>query len=129
MPSTPFSSSSRISVISVSTTSGLAPGNTVETDTIGKSTFGSSRTGSRIHPVMPSTTSASESTLAKTGRSIEMRGRSTSVLLGGGAFGRWRGVAHRRALLLLDDGAVGEAVLAARHDGFAGLEARSHFDH
>ncbi len=72
IPSIVFSSSSRTSVTSVSTTSGLAPGYTVTTDTTGGSTSGNSRTGRREYPITPNTINASVSIVAITGRRIQV---------------------------------------------------------
>ena len=71
-PSTVLSSSSRMSVTADSTTWGLAPGNTVVTETIGASTSGNSRTASWVYPMTPKSTSARLSMLASTGLRIDI---------------------------------------------------------
>src|SRR2546427_1398165 len=55
------SSSSRMSVTAVSTTCAFAPGSSVETEMIGGSMSGSSRTDRRAYPITPNRTSAAES--------------------------------------------------------------------
>src|SRR5512146_3487333 len=67
-----LSSSSRISVTADSTTGALAPGNPVDTDTMGGSTSGYSRTARREYPITPKRTSAALTMLANTGRRMEM---------------------------------------------------------
>src|SRR2546430_11991300 len=52
------SSSSSTSVTAVSTTCALAPGRVVETEMIGGSMSGSSRTDSRVYPMTPNSTRA-----------------------------------------------------------------------
>ena len=68
MPSMLLISSSRRSVISVSTTDALAPGYTVVTLTTGGSMSGSSRTGRRCKPITPKSTMARLIIVASTGR-------------------------------------------------------------
>src|SRR2546429_4027938 len=62
------SSSSSTSVTAVSTTCALAPGRVVETEMIGGSMSGSSRTDSRVYPMTPNSTRAALIMLASTGR-------------------------------------------------------------
>src|SRR5438445_26601 len=62
------SSSSSTSVTAVSTTCALAPGRVVETEMIGGSMSGSSRTDSRVYPMTPNSTRAALIILASTGR-------------------------------------------------------------
>ena len=66
------SSSSRTSVTAVSTTCALAPGSVVETEMMGGSMSGSSRTDSRVYPMTPKSTSAAEIMLASTGRWMDV---------------------------------------------------------
>ena len=75
MPSIVLICSSRTSVTSVSTVSGEAPSRIVVTVTKGNSTSGFRSTLSRLRDTRPSTTSATFSMSAKTGRRIEMSGR------------------------------------------------------
>src|SRR3989475_1015973 len=62
------SSSSSTSVTAVSTTCALAPGRVVETEMIGGSMSGSSRTDSRVYPMTPNSTRAALIMMASTGR-------------------------------------------------------------
>jgi len=66
------SSSSSTSVTAVSTTCACAPGSTVETEMIGGSMSGSSRTESRVYPMTPNSTRAAEIMLARTGRRMDV---------------------------------------------------------
>ncbi len=66
------SSSSRTSVTAVSTTCACAPGSVVDTEIIGGSMSGSSRTDSRVYPMMPNNTNAAEIILASTGRRMDV---------------------------------------------------------
>ena len=66
------SSSSSTSVTAVSTTCALAPGRVVETEMIGGSMSGSSRTDSRVYPMTPNSTRAAENMLASTGRRMDV---------------------------------------------------------
>ncbi len=66
------SSSSSTSVTAVSTTWAFAPGSVVETEMIGGSMSGSSRTDSRVYPMTPNNTSAAEIMLASTGRRMDV---------------------------------------------------------
>src|SRR3954470_14694569 len=68
MPLMGLTASSILSEISVSISSGAAPGRRVVTTTVGKSTFGNRSTPSRENENAPITVSARISTLAKTGR-------------------------------------------------------------
>src|SRR5437879_9734988 len=68
MPWIVESSSSSTSVTAVSTPCAFAPGSTVETEMIGGSMSGSSRTESRVYPINPKSTSAADNMLASTGR-------------------------------------------------------------
>ena len=83
-PSSVASSSSRISVTADSTTRGLAPGRMVDTETIGGSISGNSRTESRLYEMTPKSTRARLIMVASTGRRMEVSERimvSVSVLL------------------------------------------------
>src|SRR2546427_6063307 len=73
------SSSSRMSVTAVSTTCAFAPGSTVETEMIGGSMSGSSRTERRGVAVTPENTPAAERIVAEAGR----RNAGLGELLGG----------------------------------------------
>src|SRR5262245_49238939 len=68
MPLMVLSASSILSVISVSTSCGAAPGSTVVTVTVGNSTRGKRSTSSRRYEKMPITTSVVINIVAKTGR-------------------------------------------------------------
>ena len=68
MPLIVLTASSILSVISVSTSSGAAPGRRVVTTTVGKSTFGKRSRPSFVNENAPTTVSAMMRTLAKTGR-------------------------------------------------------------
>src|SRR5499426_2876722 len=68
MPLIVLTASSILSVISVSICSGAAPGCTVVTTTVGKSTFGNRSTPSFVNEKAPMTESERMSTVAKTGR-------------------------------------------------------------
>src|SRR2546422_7055264 len=68
------SSSSRTSVTAVSTTCALAPGRVVETEMIGGSMSGSSRTHSRGYPMTPNSTRAAGIMLASTGGRKDVSG-------------------------------------------------------
>ena len=63
-----LTASSILSVTSVSICSGAAPGCTVVTVMVGKSTFGNRSTPSRVNENAPITVSVRISTVAKTGR-------------------------------------------------------------
>ena len=67
-----FTASSILSVISVSTSSGAAPGSRVVTTTVGKSTFGNRSRPSCVNANAPTTVSERIRTLAKTGRLTEI---------------------------------------------------------
>ena len=69
MPLIVLTASSILSVISVSTSSGAAPGSRVVTTTVGKSTFGKRSRPSLVNANAPTTVSDRMRTLAKTGRS------------------------------------------------------------
>ena len=72
MPLMVLTASSILSVISVSTSSGAAPGSRVVTTTVGKSTFGKRSRPSRPNENAPTTVSERMMTVAKTGRLTEM---------------------------------------------------------
>ena len=72
MPLIVLTASSILSEISVSTSSGAAPGSRVVTTTVGKSTFGKRSRPSRENENAPMTVSARIRTLAKTGRLTEI---------------------------------------------------------
>ena len=72
MPLIVLTASSILSVISVSTSSGAAPGSRVVTTTVGKSTFGKRSTPSLVNENAPMTVSAMMRTLANTGRLTEI---------------------------------------------------------
>ncbi|CAN5859725.1 hypothetical protein BH24ACI4_BH24ACI4_10890 [soil metagenome] len=67
-----LTASSILSVISLSISSGAAPGSRVVTITVGKSTFGKRSTPSRPNETAPMTVSERMRTVAKTGRLTEM---------------------------------------------------------
>src|SRR5439155_15632945 len=69
------SSSSSTSVTAVSTTCALAPGSVVDTEMIGGSMSGSSRTARRVYPMTPKSTRAAENMLARTGRRMDVSER------------------------------------------------------
>ena len=97
-PSMPASASSSTCVMRVSTTAADAPGYSTETETIGGSIAGSSRSVRRVNAIRPSTTSSRLITVAKTGRRIERSDRTTSAAGSRGG----RGVRHARAVAQLD---------------------------
>ena len=68
MPLIVLTASSILSVISVSICSGAAPGCTVVTSTVGKSTLGNRSTPSRVKENAPMTLNDRIKTVAKTGR-------------------------------------------------------------
>ena len=72
MPLIVLTASSILSVTSVSTSSGAAPGSRVVTTTVGKSTFGKRSRPSRVKAKAPMTVSESVMTVANTGRRTEM---------------------------------------------------------
>ena len=72
MPLMVLTASSILSVISVSISSGAAPGSTVVTMTNGNSTFGKRSTPSLKYENAPTTTSARMITVAKTGRRTQI---------------------------------------------------------
>src|SRR6185295_16522292 len=72
MPLMVLTASSILSEISVSTSSGAAPGRRVVTTTVGKSTLGKRSSPSRVNENAPMTVSARMRTLAKTGRLTEI---------------------------------------------------------
>src|SRR5688572_15226757 len=72
MPLIVLTASSILSEISVSTSSGAAPGSRVVTTTVGKSTFGKRSSPRRENEKAPTTVSARMRTLAKTGRLTEI---------------------------------------------------------
>ena len=80
-PSTDESSSSSTSVTADSMTAGLAPRRVTETDTIGGSTSGNSRTDSWRYPMMPNSTRPALNMAARTGRRIERSERIIELLL------------------------------------------------
>src|SRR4249919_4144280 len=67
-----LTASSILSVISVSTSSGAAPGSLVVTTTVGKSTLGKRSSPSRMKAKAPTTVSERMMTVAKTGRRTEI---------------------------------------------------------
>ena len=67
-----LTASSILSVISVSTSSGAAPGSLVVTTTVGKSTLGKRSRPSRMKAKAPTTVSERMMTVAKTGRRTEI---------------------------------------------------------
>ena len=71
MPSMPMISSSSGCVIEVSTTSGAAPRYTVDTETTGGSTSGSSRFGRSESEMPPKTRITSDRTVERTGRLMQ----------------------------------------------------------
>ncbi len=71
-PGTVLSSSSRMSVTADSITRGLAPRRNVDTEIMGGSTSGNSRTDSLVYPIAPNSTIAALTMLVITGRAIEM---------------------------------------------------------
>ena len=70
-PAIVLSCSSMMSVTSVSTVPGEAPGRAVVTETYGNSTSGKRSTPSRLNETMPSTTNDAISIVAKTGLRID----------------------------------------------------------
>jgi len=70
----PESESSRTLVTWLSITSAEAPRYTVSTLTTGSSIFGYSRTAMRVYEIAPINRTASESTVAKTGRLMQTSG-------------------------------------------------------
>src|SRR5262245_39462629 len=110
MPLIVLTASSILSVISVSICSGAAPGWTVVTMTVGKSTFGKRSTPSLVNEKMPMTVSDRISTLAKTGRLTH------------------RAASHCISHLALDLRAVVEFPDVARCDLLAGRDAFGDFD-
>ncbi len=72
MPLMVLTASSILSVTSVSTSSGAAPGRRVVTTTVGKSTFGNRSSPSCVNAKAPMTVSDRVMTVAKTGRRTEM---------------------------------------------------------
>src|SRR5262245_31865581 len=71
MPLMVFTPSSILSVISVSTSSGAAPGRRVVTMTVGKSTFGKRSSPRRVKAKAPTTVRDRMMTVANTGRRTE----------------------------------------------------------
>ena len=67
-----LTASSILSLISVSTSSGAAPGSRVVTTTVGKSTFGKAIEAEPMNAKAPTTVSDRMMTVAKTGRRTEM---------------------------------------------------------
>jgi hypothetical protein len=72
MPLIVLTASSILSVTSVSTSSGAAPGKRVVTTTVGKSTLGKRSSPSCVKANAPTTVSESVMTVAKTGRRTEI---------------------------------------------------------
>src|SRR5262245_55151013 len=65
---------------------GLAPGILVETEMVGKSTFGSAATGRNGYPANPTRTIASVNAVVMTGRSMQSVGSDMLALRDGGRF-------------------------------------------
>src|SRR5438132_7761676 len=119
MPLIVLTASSILSVISVSICSGAAPGCTVVTSTVGKSTFGKRSTPSRVNENAPITVSERMRTVAKTGRLTQSSASHCIKHL--------HGDPERVALLLGNLRSVGELRDVLRRDALTGLQALGNF--
>ena len=77
-----LTASSILSVTSVSTSSGAAPGSLVTTTTVGKSTFGNRSSPSFVKANAPTTVSERVMTVAKTGRRTEIEASHCMTVTG-----------------------------------------------
>src|SRR5947207_14291591 len=122
MPLIVLTASSILSVISVSICSGAAPGWTVVTSTVGKSTFGNRSTPSFVNEKAPMMVSDRMSTVAKTGRLTHSAASHCMALpLNLRAVGQLADVGRCDALARLQAvGNLDQRVdrLAGRHDAF-----------
>src|SRR5262252_4754717 len=109
MPLIVLTASSILSLTSVSICSGAAPGCTVVTTTVGKSTLGKRSTPSSVKAKAPTTVSERIRTLAKTGRLTQS-------------------AANHCMSHLLHSGAVGQASDVLGRDSFADLESLGNLD-
>src|SRR5262249_30302122 len=122
MPLIVLTASSILSVISVSICSGAAPGCTVVTSTVGKSTFGKRSTPRRVNENAPMTVSERMSTVAKTGRLTQSAASHCMTGLCG-VRGSWFLVRGS-----LDERAVGELADVGGRHALAGLQPARDLD-
>src|SRR4051812_1887986 len=122
MPSTPLTaSSSGVATVSAMTF-GLAPGYCACTTTEGGTTSGYSAIGSTRIAIRPPSSTSTESTPAKIGRSMKKRERFMAFSVGRGAgAGGGRLLGGRR-----EQHARTHALQAVHDDEFVRLEARGH---
>src|SRR5688572_6090820 len=135
MPLMVLTASSILSVISVSTSSGAAPGRRVVTTTVGKSTLGKRSRPRRPNENAPTTVSERMMTVAKTGRLTEieashcinhnLRIRETSRRMNGETGERPRAPGELPAA---DEHAVGDPATRLGHDELTVLETGDHLD-
>src|SRR5262245_47849104 len=123
MPLMVLTPSSILSVISVSTSSGAAPGSRVVTTTVGKSTFGKRSSPRRPKENAPMTVSERMRTLAKTGRLTEMEASHCMM-----RFSFCDGRSTSGATLFRSDGEAVRETFRLDGDGFALLEAARDLD-
>src|ERR1700716_1754441 len=118
-------SSTRL-VTSVSTASGLAPGNGVLTTTMGKSSAGSRSTPSLVHETRPTTSSAPITISMKSGRRMAMLVKDIRLA----PYVRSRSARERRACFDLrsDNVAIRKIIEAAGGDQLAVVNARGNLD-
>src|SRR5262245_57313617 len=98
---------------------GLAPGMLVETEIVGKSTFGSAATGRKGYPAKPTRTIASVNAVVITGRWMQSVGSDILTLRDRSGLCLWLSAvgprnAHARSVV--------EPQLAVDHDAFAGRQ-------
>src|SRR5262245_60008608 len=135
MPLIVFTASSILSVTSVSTCSGAAPGSRVVTTMVGMSMLGSWSIPSRPNEKAPTTASETISTDANTGRRTQISASHcmTNLLCGGDfrAVGQSRDVGDRDQLTVPDAGGDLHEIpdrLSGRHHAFLDVIACAHED-